>query len=306
MQCEFSVTVVDNEPPVASGCSNSVQAVANAGARNKAVYWSEPSVTDNVRVTATAANHVPGELFPLGTTRVVYTSMDSSGNKAATCVFDVVVHAKPDIADQLPATLRVPHGGDLLLSLRASGTAPLSFTWRRNGITIPGQVDGIRGSRIVLRNVNASHAGAYTVVVRNPYGVAQSAAATVVVVNPPAPDDNPPPGRAFIILRVLLARPGLHDEARRRLSAAIFPLATLCDLLSARDLLSACELLFACDLLSACELRFACDLLSACDLLFTCDFLSACDLLSACNLLSCCNVFLQLFAACLCCIDPMT
>jgi hypothetical protein len=66
------------------------------------------------------------------------------------------------------------------LSISASGTAPLAYQWRRDGVAIPGAT----GSTLTLAAVTQASAGKYTVVVSNPAGSVTSNEATVVVAEP--------------------------------------------------------------------------------------------------------------------------
>ena len=55
------------------------------------VSWTEPTATDNSGMTPTITQtHQPGDSFPVGTTSVMYTFTDMTGNQA-TCTFDVVI-----------------------------------------------------------------------------------------------------------------------------------------------------------------------------------------------------------------------
>ena len=87
--CTFKVIVEDNMPPVFQNCVNDM--VVNAGAQCEAVVnWIAPAVSDNCGVPAIESTHTPGSTFPLGTTKIIYTGTDESGNTAA-CEFTVTV-----------------------------------------------------------------------------------------------------------------------------------------------------------------------------------------------------------------------
>ena len=60
------------------------------GTTNTAVTWTEPTATDNSGLTPTVTqSHQPGDSFPVGTTQVIYTFTDQSGNQAA-CQIEVI------------------------------------------------------------------------------------------------------------------------------------------------------------------------------------------------------------------------
>jgi len=68
-----------------------------------------------------------------------------------------------------------------VFSVLASGTGPLSYQWRREGADLAGQTS----ASLTLANVQASDAGAYTVVVRNAAGSITSQAAILRILLPP-------------------------------------------------------------------------------------------------------------------------
>ena len=65
-------------------------------------------------------------------------------------------------------------------SVAASGDAPLSYQWRRNGGNLPSGTN----SSLALPNIQTSDAGNYSVVVFNPLGSATSLVATLTVIVP--------------------------------------------------------------------------------------------------------------------------
>ena len=111
--CEFDVVVVDNTPPVISGCNTSdIPAVAdgNCGAT---VNWVIPTSTDNCGVPSLISSHDPGDTFPVGTTIVTYTATDNAGN-ISTCTFKVIV------SDNTPPTISGCIVDDILLNANSS------------------------------------------------------------------------------------------------------------------------------------------------------------------------------------------
>ncbi|XP_072013682.1 uncharacterized protein [Amphiura filiformis] len=94
--CQFDVIitssgVVDNIPPVITGCPNTVRVSAPAGSTSAIATWTEPRATDNSGDTPTRSRtHTPGSPFPIGTTAVTYRFFDASAN-IATCQFNVIV-----------------------------------------------------------------------------------------------------------------------------------------------------------------------------------------------------------------------
>lgn len=84
--------------------------------------------------------------------------------------------AAPAISIQ-PSGASLVAGGSHTMTVTASGSSPLAYQWRRNGVALPGAT----GSQYALTNVIAASAGSYTVIVSNSAGSVMSAAATITV-----------------------------------------------------------------------------------------------------------------------------
>ena len=121
--CSFTVTVIDNEVPVISGCPSNVVTSANLASCDKEVFWTAPQASDNCSIQSLISNYSSGYAFPLGTTTVVYTATDVGGN-TATCTFTVMVNdnTSPVITD-CPANITTnPNAGNCTKSV--TWTAP--------------------------------------------------------------------------------------------------------------------------------------------------------------------------------------
>lgn len=79
------------------------------------------------------------------------------------------------VTPPLPVTEGV--GGTANFSVTASGSAPLTYQWYRNGI----ELGGATTATLALRNLQLIDAGTYTVIVRNPFGSAVGPAAVLTV-----------------------------------------------------------------------------------------------------------------------------
>jgi gliding motility-associated-like protein len=89
-ECSFNVIVKDNIGPVISGCpAGDIIMVADATCQAVA-NWTAPTVSDNCLGVTLTSSHDSGDAFPKGTTQVVYTATDGSGN-TSTCSFNVMV-----------------------------------------------------------------------------------------------------------------------------------------------------------------------------------------------------------------------
>ncbi len=82
----------------------------------------------------------------------------------------------PTISSQ-PVGATLSEGQSLTLTVIASGSAPVSYLWRKDGQAIAGAT----ASNYTLSNVTAASAGAYTVVVSNSAGSVTSSAAVVII-----------------------------------------------------------------------------------------------------------------------------
>ena len=86
--CSFTVSVIDVIRPDIRNCPPTITVAATTSCEAVAT-WIPPTVTDNCSVTMTST-HDPGDSFPIGTTKVIYTAKDGYGN-TATCTFDIHV-----------------------------------------------------------------------------------------------------------------------------------------------------------------------------------------------------------------------
>jgi pectate lyase/pectin methylesterase-like acyl-CoA thioesterase len=86
----------------------------------------------------------------------------------------------PGITTQ-PASQTAQAGSNVTFSVVASGTAPLSYQWRKDGADIP----GANSATLTLTNVQLSEAGSYSVEVSNNEGVGASDPATLTVTVAP-------------------------------------------------------------------------------------------------------------------------
>jgi len=90
----------------------------------------------------------------------------------------------PTIVNQ-PQSQTVLAGATVTFSVGATGTLPLEYAWRFNGVPIPGGTAPV----LTLVNVGPTNAGNYSVIVSNPAGFAISSNAVLQVLT----NTNPPP-----------------------------------------------------------------------------------------------------------------
>ena len=90
-----SVTVVmppiDEPPYFKTPCPNDIEVTVDAGYCQKMVQWREPIAYPTCKGAVTRTRtHAPGDIFPIGTTKVIYTFTDVAGNTAS-CSFNITV-----------------------------------------------------------------------------------------------------------------------------------------------------------------------------------------------------------------------
>ena len=133
----FTVTVVDNTPPVIGSCpaNQTLQATGTPGA---IASWTMPTVTDNSGPVTPVGSHSPGATFPIGSTTVTYTAADPSGN-ASSCSFNIVVQ---DTA--APTFSGVPTN----ITIEATSPTGATYTY-----ALPTATDLVSGSRPVTTSL---------------------------------------------------------------------------------------------------------------------------------------------------------
>ncbi|XP_022090907.1 hyalin-like [Acanthaster planci] len=88
--CHFTVTVLDGSPPTIYDCPSDITQPTDRGMPTAHVFWNPPTAWDHGELVAFHANLLPGNIFPLGTTEVVYTAVDSAGF-ITDCSFNVTI-----------------------------------------------------------------------------------------------------------------------------------------------------------------------------------------------------------------------
>lgn len=88
--CSFNIIVQDAKPPELSACPKDIVITVKNNEKSSVVDWSTPTASDNCDGVVLTASHKPGDLFPIGTTRVTYTAKDRSNN-IVICDFTVAV-----------------------------------------------------------------------------------------------------------------------------------------------------------------------------------------------------------------------
>ena len=90
----------------------------------------------------------------------------------------------PTIESAPTGTKTLLAGGSPVFRVRAGGTAPLSYQWKRNGVAITGN-DSATTANLTLNNTTVAMSGEYSVTVSNPIGDVTSQPFTVNFTAPP-------------------------------------------------------------------------------------------------------------------------
>jgi hypothetical protein len=123
----------------------------------------------------------PFPVTAVSTQYVTATATDASGDTSEFCSALRVL--TPPVIIVQPISIVSPVGAPNTFCAVASGTPPLTFQWRLNGINIPGAND--RCYTIPAAQVNQG--GTYTILVENRFGAVASATVTLTLVLPPVP-----------------------------------------------------------------------------------------------------------------------
>jgi hypothetical protein len=165
---------VSGNTAICSGGSATIQA-ALTGTAPWNVTWSDGNVQSGV-----AASPATRSVSPTSTTTYTVTALTDagctaqSGDRTGSAV--VTVNAAPGITTQ-PQSQTVAQGANVTFSVTATGTAPLAYQWRKNGVNI----SGATSSSHTLTAVTTNDAGGYSVVVSNTCGSVTSTTATLTV-----------------------------------------------------------------------------------------------------------------------------
>ncbi|MDB6116225.1 MAG: hypothetical protein JWO08_6, partial [Verrucomicrobiaceae bacterium] len=127
----------------------------------------------------------------------------------------LVVLFKPSITTPPgPALKTIPAGTEVSYTVTASGSAPLSYQWKKDNVKITGATD----ATLDLGAADWFDQGNYTVVVTNTLGTVTATAAKLVVQSPPIIKTQPPafkallPGGAGTVAAVAVGPPTLRYQ----------------------------------------------------------------------------------------------
>ncbi len=164
-----SVTVTAGQTATFTVAASGTAPLSYQWSKNGAAIGGATSTSYTTPATATTDS---GSIFAV----VVTNSTGSATSSGATLTVNPAPVA-PSITTQ-PASVTVTAGQTATFSVVASGTAPLSYQWQKNGATISGATSS---SYTTPATATTDSGSKFLVVVTNSTGNAQSAAATLTV-----------------------------------------------------------------------------------------------------------------------------
>ena len=113
-------------------------------------------------------------------------TVTNSAGSITSAIATLTVLLPPVIVTQ-PANASILAGSNVSFSVSASGTAPLSYQWLKNGIALTdvGNVSGVTTSTLSLTGVSDADMANYSVTITNSVGSVASSTASLTVLTPP-------------------------------------------------------------------------------------------------------------------------
>ena len=150
---------------------------------NNALFSVQPAINADGTLTFTPALNMSGS----ATVTVVAQDDDGTNNggvdTSAAQTFTITVTpgnaAPPSITSQ-PASATNSVGSSAAFSVTTTGSGPLVYQWRKDGVILP----GANSATLVFTPTNRAFAGAYSVVVTNAFGSVTSSNAVLRVLVP--------------------------------------------------------------------------------------------------------------------------
>ncbi len=187
---EFPPTIV-TQPVTQFGAlgSNVVLSVIASGTGPLSYHWFNAggALVDGANISGSTSNILT--ILALTTNGVgnYFVVVSNAFGSATSTSASVTVNASPIITTQ-PASQYVAVGGNVVFTVAASGTAPFSYQWLKNGAKLAngGGVSGANSSSLTLSKVTTKSGASYSVIVKNTFGSTTSAAAALSVLTPPS------------------------------------------------------------------------------------------------------------------------
>jgi glucose/arabinose dehydrogenase len=179
-------------------------------------------LADNTSVTDFATGlSFPVDLRVTADGSLYYLARGSGSNTGAVSRIQYTAGQAPTITTQ-PSSQTVASGQSATFSVVASGTAPLSYQWTRNGAVIPGAT----ASSYTLGSATAADSGAsFQCVVSNAFGTTTSLPATLTVTSNQPPMGvitTPPAGTLYTGGQTITYAGSASDPEQGSLPASAF------------------------------------------------------------------------------------
>ncbi len=165
---------------ISAGGSHSMSVIAS-GTGPFSYKWAKNSI-DIAGATGPTYTVTNAQATDAGSYEVTVSNVLSGQTytkKSNPAVLAVVI---PPVITIEPSAGQVAVGSALTMSVTATGTAPLTYQWKKDGTNVPGGTS----ASLSFSSAAVSHSGTYTVVVANSAGTATSAPAALSVEMPPS------------------------------------------------------------------------------------------------------------------------
>ena len=180
-----TLTVNTLSAPVISSATTATATVGQAfsyqiTANNSPTGYNATGLPSGVTANTTSGL-LSGTPTAAGTSSITLSASNAGGTGTRTLTLTVnPPSATPPSITSQPQAQTVAVGSSATFSVTATGTGPLAYQWRKDGVALGGAMS----SSYSITGAQASHAGSYTVVVSNTAGSVTSSAATLTVNDP--------------------------------------------------------------------------------------------------------------------------
>ncbi len=156
--CEQEVTVIDTQHPTIEDMPESFIAERTCAGL---VTWIPPTAVDNCTVVSLTSNKAPGSFFPEGSTTVVYTATDQSGNTTASSFTITIIPFTISMASTNITCNGLKDGTATVNTQNTQG--PVTYLWSngRNTAIITGLAKGTY--TVTVTNGSCTKTGSVTI-----------------------------------------------------------------------------------------------------------------------------------------------
>jgi len=151
--------------------------------------WFSPTgaLVDGANISGSSSNRLTIAALTTNNVGNYFVVISNAYGSVTSTSAAITVNASP-IITRPPANLFAAVGSNAVLTVAVSGTSPFTYQWLKNGAKIGNSstVSGATSNTLQLAKVAIAASGNYSVVVKNSYGSATSAAAKLSVLLPPS------------------------------------------------------------------------------------------------------------------------